>query len=247
MAYPIIDWDPAVPNRVTSTRTQFNLDVNEFLASLPTLKDQINTANAWVELQYADLDALGISYTDSITALADGYIATFNGYDVTFNQYLQIANDSADTAQQAAEAAAGSANFQGEWSTLTGAALKGVSVANFGRIWLLLVNLADVTLSEPSDTNSDCLLLSTTFKRRVLTTNTVLSNGGQFFVVGDLDITIANTNDGDVFDFVAAIGSAPKINGTISTVLFGDVDFVELDNQYSYQFVYNAISGKLEI
>ena len=48
---------------------------------------------------------------------------------------------------------AGSANFKGAWSSLTGALAKPASVSHNGRVWLLLNNLADVTLSEPGVTD----------------------------------------------------------------------------------------------
>jgi len=48
--------------------------------------------------------------------------------------------------------AASSANFKGAWASLTGALAKPASVSNNNKIYLLLNNLADVTLSEPGMT-----------------------------------------------------------------------------------------------
>lgn len=46
-------------------------------------------------------------------------------------------------------------NYSGEWGDLTGALNIPAAVHHDGVLWLLLSNLADVTTSEPSDTNSD--------------------------------------------------------------------------------------------
>jgi len=60
-------------------------------------------------------------------------------------------------AEDSALIANGAANNKGLWSNLTGALNIPSSVNHNGSIWTLNVNLADVTLSEPSLTNSDWL------------------------------------------------------------------------------------------
>ncbi len=52
-----------------------------------------------------------------------------------------------------AEIAGFTANFKGQWSTLTGALNKPAAVGHGGLFWLLLNNLANVTTSEPGMTN----------------------------------------------------------------------------------------------
>jgi hypothetical protein len=64
---------------------------------------------------------------------------------------VEVAADTA-TASAAETAAVGAANFKGAWSTLTGALAIPASVSHVGKIWVLLVDLADVTASEPSVT-----------------------------------------------------------------------------------------------
>lgn len=54
---------------------------------------------------------------------------------------------------QQAEIAGFTANFKGQWSTLTGALNKPAAVSNGGLFWLLLNDLANVTTSEPGMTN----------------------------------------------------------------------------------------------
>lgn len=69
------------------------------------------------------------------------------------------AKDAALAAQGVAEAASaiasGAANFEGAWSSLSGALSVPASVTHDGDFWILLGNLADVTLSEPAPANSD--------------------------------------------------------------------------------------------
>lgn len=61
----------------------------------------------------------------------------------------------ATAALEAATAALAAANYVGAWSGLTGALALGSVVSHGGKLWLLLVNLADVTLSEPLTSNAD--------------------------------------------------------------------------------------------
>jgi len=53
-----------------------------------------------------------------------------------------------------ADSAAGSANFKGAWSALTGALNMPASVSHSGRIWLLNANLANVTTATPGVSGS---------------------------------------------------------------------------------------------
>lgn len=61
----------------------------------------------------------------------------------------ESAFDSATRAETARDAALGGANFKGAWSSLTGALNKPASVSHNGEVWLLLNNLADVTVATP--------------------------------------------------------------------------------------------------
>jgi hypothetical protein len=66
---------------------------------------------------------------------------------------------SATNSKNSADSSASSANNVGNWGDQTGTANKPYSVVHLGSTWLLLNNLADVTLSEPGQTldwfNSD--------------------------------------------------------------------------------------------
>lgn len=66
----------------------------------------------------------------------------------------QVAEDK-NTASAAANIAASAADYKGIWSTLTGILNTPASLGHNGAIWMLNINLADVTASEPSDENAD--------------------------------------------------------------------------------------------
>ena len=65
------------------------------------------------------------------------------------------AETAATNADNSATTALSASNFKTEWSTLTGALNTPASVYHDGAFWQLMTNLADVTASEPSPTNTD--------------------------------------------------------------------------------------------
>ena len=67
----------------------------------------------------------------------------------------ESAESSALDAEQHAFESMSAANFAGLWSEQTGAATVPYSVYHNDSYWLLMVNLADVTASEPSESNPD--------------------------------------------------------------------------------------------
>jgi len=99
---------------------------------------------------------------DLATALPDPSDRTTYGtrgravWDWEVNQMVpainQLAEDTftnAETAEESALIAVASANFKGAWSSLTGALNVPAAVWHNSRVWALLVNLADVTTSQP--------------------------------------------------------------------------------------------------
>jgi hypothetical protein len=107
---------------------------------------------------------------------------------------------SALAAFNSAASAAAVANFKGLWSGLTGAQLKGISVLHSGAYWVLLNDLANVALSEPSPSNTDWAFSSGTRWRTPYTAtgtlaansfNTVIATGAP----ADMTIPAISVND----------------------------------------------------
>ncbi len=71
------------------------------------------------------------------------------------NTFATEANALKTDVNDAAVAALAAANFKGAWSELAGALSMPASVFHDSKFWMLMENLADVTLSEPSASNSD--------------------------------------------------------------------------------------------
>ena len=70
-------------------------------------------------------------------------------------QYLLEMRELHLSTQAAANAASGAVNYEGDWATATGAATQGHSYSHNGSEWTLLVDLDDITTSEPSSSNGD--------------------------------------------------------------------------------------------
>jgi hypothetical protein len=67
----------------------------------------------------------------------------------TVNTQTALATSSAAVSSAASKAALGAANYKGLWSSLTGALSVPASVTHSNVAWLLINNVADVTLSQP--------------------------------------------------------------------------------------------------
>ena len=115
-----------LPNKDTMTESEFNV-----------------AAEAWVE------------YQDGIAAEVNAFSTQANSLRTDCNTAKTDAEAALASTETARDTAAASANFAGNWSDLTGALAMPASVWHDGKLWLLLTDLADVTASEPSPSNTD--------------------------------------------------------------------------------------------
>lgn len=123
MTAPVIPlYSGTVPNRNQSAN-DFADNADEWLAYQAPLADDYNGLAIYLDNLAIDVDA------DAVAAAA-----------------------SAAAAAESESVALGAANFKGIWANLTGALNIPASVEHEGAVYLLLNNLADVTLSEPSVT-----------------------------------------------------------------------------------------------
>jgi hypothetical protein len=106
---------------------------------------------------------------DALVASLGGLVTQTNAVATFVNDKSIIVQDSSVAAVSASEAAVGAANFKGAWSTLTGSLSIPASVSNSGAVWVLNVNIPDVTASEPNTTNTDWVEVKVNLQKQVVT------------------------------------------------------------------------------
>jgi hypothetical protein len=149
-----------------------------------------------------EFDEAAEDFVDYITAIAS-----------ELNTWASQANAVAVSANDLATGLA-SANFAGSWADLTGALSAPACVWHDDQFWMLLEDLADVTASEPSDSNSDWALLPvgssvvaktanfTVTQGQVASGVVTLTNDG---ATGNIDFTLpARGTSGKIFFMVVA-------------------------------------------
>jgi hypothetical protein len=128
---PTIPAFPQAPNSSTQSPDEFDV-----------------TANTYVEAQVdyvPEQNALGVWQNSTAQEVYDNAVE---------------ASASATSASNSEVAAASSANFIGLWADLTGSVSIGEGVGHNSAQWRAVAAIADVTLSEPSPTNSDWMFVS---------------------------------------------------------------------------------------
>lgn len=148
--------------------------------------------------------------------------------DETMNYFLPLAenyNVVAEFVNSAASTAQAAANFQGYWSSLTGAYAAGIGVRHSEFNWLLLVTTSDITSTEPDELNSDWLQLSS-FADIDNTLNRV-------YPVGSVMLSVNAVNPSTYLNFgvwsriaegkfLSGVGTGADENGVNKTLNSGD-------------------------
>lgn len=120
----------------------------------------------------------------------------------------------ATTANNVSNSVVSAANFKGEWPGLTGALTVPSTVYHNGYYWQLLVDIADITASEPTSVNTDWALSAQNAGRVAITTPFTLTQGGRYYVIGSGIVTLPNPSslpNGFAFDFVRQPNEEPTI------------------------------------
>lgn len=86
-----------------------------------------------------------------LSALASPFVAEINALQVDVNAKQTSVTEIAATLVTAGDVALASANFKGNWSSLTGAIIIPAVVRHNNSYWMLLQNIADVTTQTPSE------------------------------------------------------------------------------------------------
>ena len=129
MTAPVIPALPTPPVR-SDAPADFAAKADAFAASLVGFVNDVNGSAVFIDQRATDADARATASANSASAAA------------------QAKTD----AELARDAAQNVANFKGAWSSLTGSLSLPATVLHNGMIWSLLVNLPDVTLSQPGVT-----------------------------------------------------------------------------------------------
>lgn len=85
----------------------------------------------------------------ALVAALGAFVTEANALETNVNTKESSATAAASSAASSSLAATGSANFKGEWSTLTGALAIPASVSYGGKVWLLTANVSSVTAEVP--------------------------------------------------------------------------------------------------
>lgn len=134
---------------------------------------------------------------------ANDFPDEINGFITELNTFVDEVNETSDTINtntaiglDAKNVSLAAANFKGSWEDLTGSLSIPSSVEHGGEFWMLLTNLVDVTLSEPSVSNTDWAKI------------TVPSKGTQYFTSNGTFTVPANVTQIEVKVWGAGGGAA---------------------------------------
>jgi hypothetical protein len=170
------------------------MPVTTIITALPSAPLVTDTAAQFDTKAFPFVDALADFVTETN---AVGTEINSTATAVTASQ--TAAATSAANAAASEAASAGSANFAGVWASLVGAATAGITVYHSNQMWLLLNNLADITLSEPGVT-ADWLRVTQSARVIVTATGVTAEAGDHIHVTADgQTITLpATPAEGDV-------------------------------------------------
>jgi len=127
--------------------------------------------------EFADNADAWLSYQSPLAAKYNDLAVYSDNLAVTVDADATQAAQSSTSAQQSAAIASANANFKGLWDNLTGAANVPYSVLHEGAYWQLLTNLASVQSSEPSESNTDWVVLGSSGFEIITTAGNSAANG----------------------------------------------------------------------
>lgn len=157
--------------------------------------------------------------------------------------------DSAAAAATARDATFNAANFKGDWSTLTGALAIPASVRHNGRFWLLLANVADVTLAVPGVSASWSPLDAASLPLVHVTTTTHTATPGSHCSLENAAATTvtlpASPLDGDVVWVTVNNGRTDNVLARNGAQIMGVAEDMKLDVVMTYQLRFINTSWRL--
>lgn len=228
---------PVAPQR-NEAEAEFTEKANAFVAALEPFRQEVQAQADYVETELADLDAaVDQAVADATQAAADSADAAATsesnaaGSESTALGYRNEAEVFKNETENARDAALALVNFVGKWEDLIGALNTPATVYHLGSYWNLLTDLADVTLSEPSNDNADWLFVYTNaeLRRSLLDEATLYAdfeNGDYRLYEGVGSGVVRNKAFADVFTFTRGSSATGFGVSTLETVTTDVARFV---------------------
>lgn len=216
----------------------------------PALSER--AAGTYNSSAYAFGTHLSSVFNDELDAVAENVV--HNAGEAAASAVASAASavasaDSAAAAATARDATFNAANFKGDWSTLTGALEIPASVRHNGRFWLLVANVADVTLEVPSVSASWTPLDSASLPLVHVTTTTHTATPGSHCSIENAAATTvtlpASPLEGDIVWVTVSNGRTDNVLARNSTQIIGVAEDMTLDVVMTYQLRFTNTSWRL--
>ena len=155
---PSLNNFPQAPNSITDSVSEFDVNANNFVAAQVSYVPEANALSTWYK------STAQITYSNALETASSATTAT---------QQVALAKAQVDEAEIYANFAQQSANFWGDWSSLSGSLQRGGVVLYNSIRWQAMVDISNVAASTPSGTNSDWTIISD---------QNVVLTGGNYFI-----------------------------------------------------------------
>lgn len=201
---------------------------------------------------YAFGTHLSVTFNGELLAVANNVLANATDAQASATAAAGSATASAASATQSAQArdaAFNAANFRGDWSALSGPLNLPASVRHNGRFWLLVANVADVTLAVPGVSASWSPLDAASLPLVHVTTTTHTATPGTHCSVENAATTTITLPlsplDGDVVWVTVNNGRTDNVLARNGTQIMGLAEDMTLDVVMTYQLRFINTSWRL--
>jgi hypothetical protein len=206
-----------VPDKDSQTPAEFNSAADAFVAWMGDLPAEVN---AWA-------------------GEANSLATTVNGYKTDAESAKTDAESARNTAMSAA-------NFVGNWADQVGAATVPTCVYHNGQYWMLLVDLADITTSEPTSASTDwaAVVYGVVWERK--TAAFTAESWHRYTVAAGITVTLPlSPSAGDQVWF-APLGDMTASAATIArngNLIMGLAEDMTWDMNAGFSLVYDSTNG----
>jgi len=217
-AAPIRGQDPTVfANRANAYVIFIVTNVTDLTAAIDwqnTVFTATETEATNAAQSVVDAAAEVVLAADQVT-LAEGQVTLAEGQVILASDQVTLATEQKDLAETAATIAEATANFVGPWASLSGSLNVPAVVLHAGSYWQLLVNLADVTASEPGVSGDWALTVLGPNWQAISTSITLAANAYYAVDFGSSALTLTLPASPSANDFMQLYKSAGVSEGAI--------------------------------